>query len=136
MEATPEARCVLVRIAQAVIIVSIVFFWYTLETRSQFKALVLCVKSVSVPKLAQRQLVSCVFEFFCKIQQIRIQGLNRRLYTLLTHTMYYVYIPKDFYYSRGVPFPSSETPTGCSEKVRALYRQVTQYSGKLEWQGK
>ena len=31
MEATPEARCVLVRIAQAVIIVSIVFFWYTLE---------------------------------------------------------------------------------------------------------
>ncbi len=101
MEASPEACFVLLRIAQAVIIVSIVFYWYTLF---KFKAIAPCVKSVSGPKLAQRQLVSCVFEFFCKSQQTRMQGLNRRLYTLLTHTMYYVYIPKDFYYSRGVPF--------------------------------
>jgi hypothetical protein len=101
MDITREACCVLLRIVKIAFIVSIVFLWYNLLT---FKAVAPCVKSVSGPKLAQRQLVSCVFEFFCKSQQIRMQGLNRRLYTLLTHTMYYVYIPKDFYYSRGVPF--------------------------------
>ena len=100
MDITREACCVLFRIVKIAFIVSIVYLWFNLIT---FKSVAPCVKSVSGPKLAQRQLVSCVFEFFCKSQQIRMQGLNRRLYTLLTHTMYYVYIPKDFYYSRGVP---------------------------------
>ncbi len=30
-----------------------------------------------------------------------MQGLNRRLYVLLTHTIKHVYLPRDYYFSRG-----------------------------------
>lgn len=133
MEAILESFGVLVKISQVVMIVLIVSFYYTLLN---CKTVVPCLKSVSGPKLAQRQLASCVFDFFCKSQQIRMQGLNKRLYMLLTHTMYYVYIPKDFYYSTGVPFSFPVMPTGCSEEVRAIRLLVNRSLGKLEWPDK
>ena len=65
MEAILVSFGVLVKISQAAIIVLLVSFYYTLLN---CKTVAPCLKSVSGPKLAQRQLVSCVFDFFCKSQ--------------------------------------------------------------------
>ncbi len=64
-----------------------------------------------------------------------MQGLNRRLYTLLTLTMFRVYIPKDFYYSRGFKIHKKMRIKGKKVLLPKCKSSIPKKSGmsQIEW---